>query len=238
MADIVRLDTCSGQVRPVKLYGVLGRKFGRSFNLAVDCAGEAIAALDAQLPGFGKYLLESKDKGLGYAVFYGKRNLSEDELRQFCGADEIRIAPIVLGHKNGGWLQIVLGVVLLFAAAVAGLFQMYPLSAALGQMGWAMIIGGVIQLLTPQPKGVGSQDRPENTPSATFNGPINTQAQGQPVPVVYGRCKVGSKVLSAGITAVDQAIIPTGTAADGGGAGSGGGGGGGAPPWHAEFLES
>lgn len=236
MADMVSTP----QVRTVRLYGTLGTKFGRVHHFAIDSAGEAIAALDSQLPGFGEYLLKSKDMGLGYAVFYGKRNLAEDQLRDFCGHEDIRIAPIVLGHKNGGWLQIVLGAVLFVVGAFIELGSYGALSAIgvpMMQMGIAMMIGGVIQLLTPQPKGVGSQDRPENTPSATFNGPINTQAQGQPVPVVYGRCKVGSKVLSAGITAVDQAIIPTGTAASGGGQGSGGGGGGGAPPWHAELIE-
>lgn len=222
-------------IRTINLGGVLGRKFGRTHRFAVDSAAEAVSALDSQIKGFGAWLTQSKDKGLAYAVFYGRRNIGEEELSMPCG-DEISIMPVVIGHKNGGWLQIVLGVVLLFAAAVAGLFQLYPLSAALGQMGWAMIIGGVVQLLTPQPKGMGSSDRPENTPSAYFNGPINTQAQGHPVPVTYGEMIVGSKVLSAGITAVDQAIIPTGTAASGGGTGSGGGGGGGAPPWHGEYL--
>lgn len=225
-------------IKTIKLGGVLGRKFGRTFRFAVESAAEAICALGSQLPGFGAFLTQSKDKGLAYATFYGRRNIGEEELQLPCGADEICIMPVVIGHKNGGWLQIVLGVVLLFAAAVAGLFQMYPLAAALGQMGWAMIIGGVIQLLTPQPKGTGTSDRPENTPSNFFNGPINTQAQGNPVPVLYGELIVGSKVLSAGITAVDQAIIPTTGAAAGGGTGSGGGGGGGAPPWHAEYLEA
>lgn len=237
MSDMVT----TGQVRTVKLYGKLGAKFGRVHHFAVDSAGEAIAALDSQLPGFGEHLLKSKDMGLGYSVFYGKRNLGEDELRNFCGHEEIRIAPIVLGHKNGGWLQIVMGAVLFAVGAFIELGSvglLSPIGVPLMSLGISMMIGGVVQLLTPTPKGSGSQDRPENTPSAYFNGPINTQAQGQPVPVVYGRCKVGSKVLSAGITAVDQAIIPTGTASGGGGAGSGGGGGGGAPPWHAEFLES
>lgn len=219
---------------PVKLYGRLGAKFGRNFNLAVSSAAEAVSALDNQLDGFGKYLTESKDKGLGYAVFYGKRNIGAEQLGDFCGGDEIRIAPIALGHKNGGWIQVILGAVI-FAA---GLFLYWApgVGFALMQLGAAMMLGGIVQLLTPVPKGTAASDKPENTPSAVFNGPINTQAQGHPVPVLYGRMKVGSKVLSAGITAVDQAIIPTGTAAAGGGAGSGGGGGGGAPPWHLENM--
>ena len=36
--------------------------------------------------------------------------------------------------------------------------------------------------------------------SYTFSGPVNTTAQGQPVPVGYGRLIVGGAVISAGIT--------------------------------------
>ena len=42
-------------------------------------------------------------------------------------------------------------------------------------------------------------ERPENKPSYSFNGAVNTTAQGHPVPVGYGRLVVGSAVISAGI---------------------------------------
>jgi predicted phage tail protein len=40
---------------------------------------------------------------------------------------------------------------------------------------------------------------PENKPSFLFDGPVNTIAQGHPVPVGYGEMYVGSAVISAGI---------------------------------------
>ena len=36
-----------------------------------------------------------------------------------------------------------------------------------------------------------------------FNGSVNTVGQGHPVPVGYGRLRVGSCVISAGIDTVD-----------------------------------
>jgi Phage-related protein, tail component len=228
------LDVSTGQLRTIRLYGKLGVRFGRVHRMAVDSAAEAIRALGSQHRGFDAYLTQSKDNGMGYAVFYGKNNLSEQELHNpVARADEIRIAPIILGNKNGGIFQIILGAVLVVVGVVVTGMTFGGAAAiggALVGMGVSMIVGGVIQLLSPSPKGRSSEDRPENKPGYSFNGPLNTQAQGNPLAVLYGELIVGSAVLSAGINAVDQVYIPTSTP----GSGSGGGGGGGSPPWHME----
>lgn len=221
----------NGETTMIRLYGVLGSKFGRVHHLAVANAAEAIRALGSQLVGFDAFLTQAKDNGLVFAVFYGKKNLTEDELLNPHGHDSIRIAPVIMGSKNGGWLNVIVGAVMVFIGfAISGFSfgTLTPVGAMFVAAGIAMIAGGVVQLLSPAPKGRSSQDRPENQPSYAFNGPINTQAQGNPVMVVYGDMMTGSAVLSAGINSVDQAYVPTGTP----GAGSGGGGGGGAGPWH------
>jgi predicted phage tail protein len=41
--------------------------------------------------------------------------------------------------------------------------------------------------------------------SYAFNGPVNMQAQGNPVPVAYGETWTGSAVISGGIFSEDQA---------------------------------
>jgi predicted phage tail protein len=217
----------NNQTRPVRLYGVLGSKFGRVHHLAVSSAAEAIRALGTQLRGFDAFLTQSKDNGIAYAVFYGKSNLTEEQLYNPAGQNSIRIAPILMGSKNGGWLNIIVGAVLVAAGYILSPFT-GGASLVLVPVGYAMIAGGIVQLLSPAPKGRSAADRPENQPSYTFNGPINTQAQGNPVMVSYGENMLGSAVLSAGINSVDQAYVPSGTP----GAGSGGGGGGGAGPWH------
>lgn len=131
----------------------------------------------SQRPGFREYLMGAKDKGIGFAVFAGKRNLAEDELNHPAGSDEIRIAPVILGSKNGGVFNIILGVVIIAAAAVYGYYT-HDWHGAYQAMayGGAMIAGGVVQLLTPMPKGLASKDKAANTPSYAFNGPINTEA--------------------------------------------------------------
>jgi len=163
-----------------------------------------------QLPGFKRFLMEAKDRGMGFAVFHGRENLREDQLGDPPGNAPIRIAPMLLGSKSGGVFSIILGAVLIVAA---GFFTGGAAFAALGAAGWggvvagigvSLIVGGITQLLAPNPKGIGAKDSPANTPSYTFNGPVNTQAQGNPVPVAYGECWAGSAVISAGIYAEDQ----------------------------------
>ncbi|MEL4893531.1 hypothetical protein PQU63_18765 [Xanthomonas protegens] len=64
---------------------------------------------------------------------------------------------------------------------------------------------GIVQILLLMQKGLGAQDSPANKLSYAFNGPVNTQAQGNPVPVAYGDTWCGSAVISGGIFAKDQA---------------------------------
>lgn len=225
------------RIRTVRLYGRLGATFGRRFHLAVSSPADAVRALCSQLQGFERYLMESKDRGMAYAVFIGKRNLSEVELDTPPGDDDIRIAPVLLGAKEGGWFQIILGAALIAVAAFAtgGLSLAFSAGAGIwgsvALAGVSMILGGVVQLLAPSPKAAGSRDRPENTPSYAFNGPVNTQAQGNPVPLLLGKMVIGSAVASAGIKAVDEVYVPVSATPAGGGAG-----GGGSPPWHLEWT--
>lgn len=201
-------------MRTVRLYGRLGATFGRVFRFALDTntVGEAINALSSQLPGFRAYLLGAKDRGMAFAVFAGKENLGEDDLVKPT-RDDIRIAPVIIGAKSGGLFQIVLGAVLIVAGGfVTGMSfgGASFIGGAMIKVGWGMVFGGVMQLLSPKPKAAKSADKADNQPSYVFNGALNTQAQGNPVPLGYGRMIVGSAVISAGIQAEDYAPASVG----------------------------
>lgn len=45
---------------------------------------------------------------------------------------------------------------------------------------------------------------PDNKPSYAFGGPVNTTAQGNPVPIGYGQREIGGAVISAGIYTEDE----------------------------------
>lgn len=195
-------------LREVRLSGRLGTRFGRRHRLAVSSAAEAIRALCVLIPGFEYELAESEVHGVRFACFVGKRNIGEADLRHPVGADPIRIVPVLAGAKNGGLFQTILGAALIavsFFIPPAGAFGVAALSSsAVGAIGFSLALGGIVQMLSPQQRGLSARDSPENGASYNFNGAVNTSAQGNPVPLLYGRMIVGSSVISAGIYAEDQ----------------------------------
>ena len=121
---------------------------------------------------------------------------------------------MIQGSKRAGSLQTIVGIAIVAAAsyfsggaasgvAGAGLFGTSA-GAAVGAFGISLALGGVAQMVAGTPKGLGIQDSPDNRASYGFNGPVNTTAQGNPVPLGYGRMIVGSAVVSSGIYAEDQ----------------------------------
>lgn len=183
------------KMQTVLLSGSLAQKFGRRHRMTTGSGWRDIMGYFRQFPGFEKYILESSSKGLRFAIFNGKETIAEDDLAKPTGRDVIRIVPVIAGSKRAGLLQIIAGVVLI-AASYFG--------APTAPVGFALLAGGVIQMLSPQAKGLGTQDSPNNRPSYSFNGPVNTSVQGNPVPLLYGRMIVGSAVISAGIYSEDQ----------------------------------
>lgn len=194
-------------IRTIRLYGNLTR-FGRVHRLAVENTAEAIRALCALLPGFERELMTSRDRGIRYACFLGKRNISKDELTLSGGADDIRIAPVLVGAKAAGALQFIVGAVMVVAGMAVNVLSDGALSSvgtAMIQAGVAMMVGGVVQMLSPQQTNTSKSA--ENGASYNFTGAVNTTIQGSAVPALYGRMIVGSAVISGGIVAEDQAYV-------------------------------
>jgi len=191
------------ELRTVRLYGYLGVRFGRVHRLAVNSVAEAVRALCVLFPGFEREMMTSGDRGVSYACFLATNNVIDEALQAPAGQDEIRIAPVIRGAKRGGLFQTVLGVALIAASFIDFGFSA---SVVLGMQvaGAGLALGGVFQMLAPTQQSLSTADRPENGASYNFNGPVNTTAQGNPVPLGYGKKIVGSSVVSAGIYSEDQ----------------------------------
>lgn len=192
------------KLRTVKLYGPLGAQFGREHQFYVNSAAEAVRALNANFQAFAEFLQDTKYQ---YAILVGKRhlnlNINLDELRDPPGNGDIRIVPVIAGAKRGGLFQTILGAALI---ALSFIPVTAPLAVAAASMafsvGVGLTLGGVAQLLSPQPKlNMGGA---ENRASEYFNGPAQTIGQGNPVPIFYGEGIIGSVPISAGIYADDS----------------------------------
>lgn len=179
----------------IRLGGPL-RKFGKEFTLSVRSPAEAIKALCIQIPGLERYISSAKSRGLEFAVFRGKRNIGEAELG-YQGRGVIRIVPVITGSKRAGILQTIVGAILIAASFIPGFQALMP-------VGIALVAGGVIQMLSPQAGGLKTSAAPENQPGYAFGSAQNTTASGNPVPLCYGKRRVGGAIISAAIYAEDQ----------------------------------
>ena len=199
-------------LKTIKLYGVLGKKFGKEFHLAVESTREAVKALSVQVPGFEQFMLTAHEQGLAFAVFQDDENISEDQIDFETGAKVIKIVPKVIGAGGNGILQTILGAVMIVVGVIT---QQYW---AVG-MGVGMMVGGIAQMMMPK-MDEGDQNQDGNRANKGFGGPATTIAQGNPVPILYGQREVGGFIVNAGQFAVD-----TFSSADAGFTGGGSSGG-------------
>ncbi len=191
----------------IELGGVLGKTFGKTHDRLVSTTAEAVRALCCTINGFEKFLNTSKNRGLTYAVFQGKKNITEEDLGYPVTMETIRLVPVIIGSKKAGLLQTILGAVLVVAGViVTGLSWGYaaPVGGAMISSGIGLMAGGVIQMLSPQPGGLASKQSADNQASYAFGGVTNTAAQGYPVPLLYGQRTIGGAIISAGIYVEDQ----------------------------------
>ena len=185
-------------LKTIKLYGILAKKFGKEFHLAVDNTREAMRALSVQVQGFEHFMLHAHEQGLEFAVFQDDENISETELDMNTSAKVIKVVPKVKGA--GGAVQTIFGAVLVVVGVlmtVGTLGGGAALGAGLIGAGVGMMVGGIAMMLMPK---IESQDQNQdgNKANKGFGGAVTTVAQGNPVPVLYGKREVGGFIASAG----------------------------------------
>lgn len=225
-------------MKTIYLHGTLGKKYGKSYTLNVEDVVSACKHLARLVPGFRKEVRDGTYKVIRGKVKGGKQ-LGPDELYMTL-KDEVHIYPITAGSKGGG--KAILGILLLGVAvfmtggaalgigaaafgtgltAGAGATLSLTLAGTVAAFGASMLLGGVAMMLSPTP-GSDYGSREDTTQSFLFNGVQNTTEQGGPIPLIYGRFMVGSKVVSAAVTTEDISAS-AGTSTDGSYGGAGGG---------------
>lgn len=184
-------------LKTIKLYGILAKKFGKEFHLAVDNTREAMRALCVQVQGFEHFMLHAHEQGLEFAVFQDDQNIGETELDMSTSAKVIKVVPKVKGAGGNGVLQVILGAILV----VVGYFifgTTSPYGVALIGAGIGTMVGGVAQMLMPQADTLQDENQDGNKANKGFGSAVTTVAQGNPVPVLYGQREVGGFIASAG----------------------------------------
>lgn len=184
----------------VRFYGSL-KQFGTQFKLDCKTPAEVIQALTSQIPKLRQFI----QQGL-FTVRVGRDYLDNRYLEQ--GLNQhlkenatVHFTPVLKGSKKAGLFQTIVGAVMVVVGAV---FQQYYLVGA----GIAMAAGGVAQMLTKMPSMKTGKET-EKKQSTSFSNLSNMAAQGRPVPLAYGRIRVGSLIISQGIETMDVDREPT-----------------------------
>ena len=185
-------------LKVVQLHGILGKKFGQFFKLDVQTAREATHAIACQNAEFKRFMLESDKLGLKFAVFLGRKNITENDIDNVTDTDVIHIVPRIVGSGGStfNWLQVVAGAVLIGVGVVMGF------NPALIGAGAGLLMGGVAGLLMPT-VDMSNQDPDGNKANKGFGSAVTTVAQGNPVPILYGEREIGGFYASGGIYAED-----------------------------------
>lgn len=196
------------EVRP----GGYLKKYG-NHKFYVTTPAEAIKAMLIQVKGFDEAFRAAGKRGVKFAVRTDKRTITDPEQLLMGKPEVVRLIPKYSGGKNSGLTFLAVAAIIaitVFTAgaggvAGSGFLAAGSTSAAVAtSIAVSLAIGGITQLLSPQPEGLSSKTDVENKASYAFGGPVNTAAQGVPVPVFYGYREVGGAVVSASIVSEDQ----------------------------------
>lgn len=205
-------------LRKVRLYGQLAEFVGRKVIEAdLSSAAEAVRMLIANFPELDRHMADQH-----YKVLVGDGALTLDDLHNPVGQEEIKIVPVIVGAGgNRGLLTVVLGAALIAGAVVSGgaslglagfasnavvgvssasFITTGAVAAVAGNIGLALVLGGVAQMISPTPEIPQGPDTVQDPrKSFSFSGIQNTSRGGTPVPIVYGKTLTGSVVISAGV---------------------------------------
>ena len=195
-------------LRKVKLYGELAKFVGhKEFEVKADTVGKAVSFLIHNFPGIESFMSPKY-----YQVKVGDYDIDKEEIHHPVGKQDIHFIPVISGAGRGVG-KFVLGAVLIGSAVATGgtslMFGAGGFSAVAGSsigfsviagnIGLALVLTGVSEMLTPvpQPQKFSSEEDPQL--SFNFGGVQNTSRAGTPVPIVYGEIFTGSVVISAAV---------------------------------------
>ncbi|WP_392420566.1 tail assembly protein [Edwardsiella piscicida] len=204
MATANALNMEAPGLASIRFHGDLQR-FGSRFDLHVNTAAEGIRALCIQLPGLRQQMSQGHYQVRIAGLTATPADVAQRMREPLPYGGIVHIVPRAAGAKRGGVFQIIAGVAMIAvawwnpagwmgAAAVSGLYA----------AGASMALGGVAQMLAPQPKAPSMAQADNGKQSTYFSSLDNMVAQGNPLPVLYGEMLIGSRRISQMLSTRDE----------------------------------
>lgn len=227
-------------MRVVHLHGHLGELYGSEVQLNVPNVASAVRACCYLFPGFKRKIAEGHYHIVRGSELLGPSNLSDAMHLNMGSIQDIHIIPVPVGAGGDGFGKIIIGTLILATAFIAapigataagalgpttlGVGSALGSSAFLGvsfgqiaALGGLIALSGVSQLISPTPKvrDYTQREKADQRGSFLINSRVNTIEEGLSIPLIYGRTRTGSSVISAGIAAEagltnDQIIVSEG----------------------------
>ena len=185
----------------VSIEGRAGQMLGKNWRLHVGTVGEAVKALRANA---GNLFHKALKASAGYVLVVDGIPVES----QGCFFKKIKKSLCFIPVLGGGAVflpaifEAIFVALEVYMAAEIALVLAYVIVVAVV----ALVVYGIYSLVTYLNQDDGDPGDGVGTSSFLFRGPENVAAQGQVVPVAYGRMVTGSKVMSVSSSSVDREI--------------------------------
>lgn len=186
----------------VFVHGRLGKEFGKCFKFSISKPRDVVAAIDSVFEGFHNRMIELARSGAHYSLIADDQVIGSVE--DFVGKRKIKQVHIVPVLFGSGVAALAIGVVALIGSVAATSAGFAILGSILLAVAFTAISFGVQSLLAKPPSansasvsgGSGQQGSTSATSkSFLFTNKENITQQGNPVPLGYGRLRIGSAVI-------------------------------------------
>ena len=164
----------------IHLHGVLGQKYGKLHKFSVKEPKDIVRALEANYEDFTKDLKDLLKKNIAYTIVADDQWVQGNYFLNKKKIKKIDFVPAIIGSGPlVAFIPTIIMAIITIAAAVYSYVQA-------GKQQYPQIPGA---------EGVSSA----NSRSLSFSSRENITEQGNPVPLAYGRMKIGSAVIQSSI---------------------------------------
>lgn len=183
----------------IYIHGKLSDNFPHYLSMSLRKASDVMSAIDAACDGFRLACIKLSNSGIHYGIIVDHVDIRDlDEVQLQRQPERIDLVPMIVGSGPiAAATAVVVGAGGMIAGGMGATF--WGLTASQIGMAGLMIAGmGLQMLLAPKP----DIQRPESVVSglqeSSFlaSSSANLMTQGSPLPIGYGRLRVGSSVIN------------------------------------------
>jgi predicted phage tail protein len=181
----------------INLHGILAKEFTKTMFFEINKPKEVIEAISAKFSFFKKRLNELSEQGMHYTLLVNGEKIDHiNQLDINNKPNRIDLVPSICG--SGPVAIGIIGVALTYAGTVGG-------ASLIVNIGVMMMSMAVQMMLAPKPDNKPTEATVSGAKqSFLISSKANLVEQGNPVPVGYGRLRVGSNVIQTTVKSYPQ----------------------------------